>query len=74
MQSRTLSAIEVASNYLVGFTLAWLVAYFLLPLWGWPVGVDDATEVTLLFTGISLIRSYLWRRLFNWIHMRRARC
>ena len=54
----TASAIGIAfaSNVLV------------LPLFGYRVTASDALGIGAVFTGISLVRSYLLRRLFNRWH------
>ncbi len=44
----------------------------ILPLFGYSPGLMDATLIGAAFTAISLIRSYLMRRLFNWIGVRYA--
>lgn len=68
MQTRTMSAIETAANYTLGFALAWGVAFFALPLWGHRLEAAAAAEVTVLFTVISILRSYAIRRIFNRWH------
>lgn len=66
-QSRRMSMIETAVNYSIGFVLAWLLSYYLLPAWGLTQSVTTSTTVTLIFTGVSIIRSYFIRRVFEFL-------
>jgi len=62
-QSKLESLIEVFFNYLSGFLLAYFVyALIVIPT---PWLKDSALWVTTLFTLVSVIRTYLWRRFFN---------
>ena len=67
MQSRTGSMIEVVANYAFGFAVAWAMARWLLPVWGFRAEASAATQATLIFTAVSILRSYLCRRFFNWL-------
>lgn len=71
MQSRLGSMIEVAANYALGFGVAWALARFVLPYWGFRPEAAAATQATLLFTVVSVVRSYACRRLFNYLHKRK---
>lgn len=62
-QTKIESMVEMFFNYLSGFILAYLVyAVIVIPT---PWLKDSAFWVTMLFTVLSVIRSYLWRRFFN---------
>ena len=63
-QSRTLSAIETTLNISSGFCVAWLMTFYVLPMWGYQYSVGQAIEITALYTAVSWLRSYLWRRIF----------
>lgn len=66
MQTKTMSAIEAACNIGSGVFIAWLVTIFLLPVMlDVEIAKGEALEVTLVYTAISLVRSYIWRRFFN---------
>lgn len=65
MQSRGMSAVEAVTNVAVGWGIAMLATWLVLPLFGHPVGVADAAGISAVFTAISLVRSYGLRRLFN---------
>lgn len=71
-QSRQMSMIESISNVVVGFGVSLLANITVLPLFGYSPGLADATFIGIIFTAISLVRSYLMRRLFNWIGVKHA--
>lgn len=70
MQTRTMSAIEVGSSYTIGFIIAWGIAYYILPYWGFRQEISSATSATILFTIVSVVRTYSIRRFFNWLYLR----
>jgi len=74
MQTRKQSALEVALNYLSGFGIAWLTLHYIArPVFGLEISYTQSTEITALFTVVSVARSYAWRRAFNyWQHGRGA--
>jgi hypothetical protein len=67
-QSRTASAVEAVANVAIGFGIAWLATLVVLPAVGVPVNAAQGFWITCAFTVISLVRSYLLRRLFNRLH------
>jgi membrane protein implicated in regulation of membrane protease activity len=68
MQSRQQSIIEVICSTLAAFLLSVLAGAYIYPLFDfYPSGMQNAT-ITFIFTIISLVRSYLFRRFFNWLH------
>lgn len=71
-QPKIWSMIEVLSNYASGFLVAWLVTPLVMALFGFEVNSTKAGGITIIFTFISIIRSYIWRRLFNFIHKRKS--
>jgi hypothetical protein len=73
-QSRRHSLIEASLNTASGFVLSALAGMLIFPLLGWKVSTAQNLEAVSLFTGISVIRSYVWRRVFNWIHHRTPSC
>lgn len=64
MQSRSMSAVEAVANVAVGYVIATLATWIVLPAFGYPVAVGDALQISAFFTVISLLRSYLLRRVF----------
>jgi len=66
MQTRTRSLIEQLANTGSGFLLSLLVWECIVqPVWEIETSFIENLNITLLFTAVSIARSYLWRRLFN---------
>ena len=65
-QSKLESRIEIFVNYVSGFIIAylsWQVLAYGPMTWGW-FDIYDSFIITSIFTVISMIRSYAWRRFF----------
>ena len=65
-QSRLESLVEASLNTASGFVVSllawrWIVA----PFFGLPLDMASNLGVTTFFTVLSVVRSYVWRRLFN---------
>jgi hypothetical protein len=69
-QSRTHSFIESIANVAIGFGINVIANILVLPLFGYDVSVSDAAGIGLIFTFISIARSYLLRRMFNALAVR----
>ena len=65
MQSRQRSALEAVTNVVVGFLVAVGANLLILPAFGYQVTVYDSFAIGWVFTVISMMRSYVLRRLFN---------
>lgn len=65
MQSKKHSIYESISNLIVGFIISMLSLYLIFPI----LNIESSTQqnfiITVYFTVISLIRSYVIRRFFN---------
>lgn len=68
MQSRRGSLIESIVNTAVGFVISLAATYTVLPAFGLPVSPSDGFAISTIFTVISIVRGYLLRRCFNWLH------
>lgn len=64
-QSRRLSAIEAATNVAVGYAVAVLAQIAIFPAFGVHLPLSDNLMIGLVFTAVSLARSYALRRVFN---------
>jgi hypothetical protein len=64
-QTKLGSFIEAWANIAVGFTINFFANMVILPLFGFKVSAGSALEIGLIFTVISLVRSYVLRRWFN---------
>ena len=65
MQSRWMSLVESVANVLVGYIVAVTTQYFVFPLFGLHATLSQNLMIGLIFTGVSLVRSYLLRRAFE---------
>jgi hypothetical protein len=57
--------IEAVTNIVVGYALAVATQFAVFPIYGLKVGVAQNLGLGLAFTAVSLIRSYLLRRVFE---------
>jgi hypothetical protein len=65
------SVMESFVHTFSGMLLAWLITQFVLvPLFDISLSTHDNTIITLVLTGVSLIRGYVVRRGFNWYYKR----
>lgn len=67
-QTSRQSAIETCASTAIGFAIAYVASYTVLPLFGHNVTHGENFWITAIFTVISLVRGYFVRRLFNHIH------
>ena len=65
MQSKKWSLIESIVNILVGYFVALCTQLVVFPLLNIPVKIQDNILIGLIFTAVSLARSYTMRRIFN---------
>jgi hypothetical protein len=66
-QTKLHSHLEASTNLATGFILSLIVWHFLALYLEIPMPLDTNLFITGVFTVVSYIRSYLFRRLFNWI-------
>jgi hypothetical protein len=72
MQPRIESLIESLANIAVGYLVAVGSQMLVFPMFGIDVPTRTNFLIGLWFTGISLVRSYALRRVFNWRLQRRV--
>lgn len=65
MQSRWMSLVESVSNIVVGYCLAVLTQVLVFPLFGLSVSLGENLGIGAVFTVVSLVRSFVLRRIFN---------
>ena len=65
MQSRWMSFVEAVTNIVVGYGLAILTQIIVFPLFGLHASLSENLLIGCFFVGVSLIRSFVIRRLFN---------
>jgi len=64
-QSKLESLAEVTLNVAIGWVIALLTQLIVFPLFGINVTVGEQLSISVIFTAVSIIRSYVIRRWFN---------
>lgn len=64
-QSRTVSIVEAATNVVVGYVLAIATQLAVFPFFGIETSLGEHLTIGFAFVGVSLVRGYLLRRLFE---------
>jgi hypothetical protein len=65
MQAKKHSLLESITNIAIGYGVALLSQIIVFPLVGVKANIGQNITIGIIFTGVSLIRSYVLRRLFN---------
>jgi len=63
-QSRLMSLIEAITNVIVGYGVAVMTQILVFPMFGLEAALGEHMAIGVAFVGVSMIRSYLLRRLF----------
>jgi hypothetical protein len=69
-QTRLMSMIEAITNVVVGYGLAVVTQMLVFPVFGLHTTLAQNLKLGLIFTGISLIRSFALRRAFEAVRAR----
>lgn len=69
-QTKKGSFIEALGNTIVGWTVNYIANLLILPKFGFNVTYSQAFYIGCIFTVISIVRSYVLRRVFNAIKSR----
>ena len=69
-QSRWMSLVEAVTNVLVGYGVAVATQWLVFPIFGLHATLQESLLIGLIFTVVSLIRSYLLRRVFEGLRVR----
>jgi hypothetical protein len=65
-QTRLESFIEQCLNVASGFIISLMVwTFFIVPVWHLDVNMHQNLVITMIFTVVSIVRGYFWRRFFN---------
>lgn len=70
-QLRRHSLLESLCSTATGFLLSFAASYLVFPLFGMRASSGEYFGAVAVFTGISIVRQYVWRRVFNWYHHRK---
>ena len=65
MQSKRESMIESLTSTTIGIIIGIVLNLTILPIFGYPVSWSDSLWISVIFTIVSIIRSYVIRRFFN---------
>lgn len=65
MQSKKDSLIESLTSTTIGVIIGIVLNLTILPIFGYPVSLSDSLWISVIFTIVSIIRSYIIRRWFN---------
>lgn len=68
MQSKLGSAVEAIANVVVGIIVSLISQLVIFGAYGIHISLVENMQMVGYFTLISLVRSYLLRRLFNRLH------
>lgn len=69
-QSKKHSLLESVVNVAIGYGIAILSQIAIFPLFGIHIPLRDNLLIGVIFTVVSIVRSYALRRAFNWWHIR----
>jgi len=64
-QTRLGSLIEAITNIFIGFGINFTANALIFPLFGWSISASQNLSLGLIYTAISIARSYTIRRFFN---------
>lgn len=65
MQSRVGSLVEALVNVLIGYSINFTANMLIFPLFGWNISAKQNLALGVIYTAISIARSYAIRRWFN---------
>jgi len=69
-QKKLHSFSEACVNTFVGFGISLVAQLFVFPLLGIYITYTQNLQIALIFTALSILRNYILRRIFNYIHCR----
>lgn len=72
-QSRKASLAEAWTNIIVGFAINYTANLLIFPLFDMHISYSANFIMGLIYTGISLVRSYVLRRVYNAATVRLSR-
>ena len=67
-----MSLVEAATNVVVGYVLVIATQIVVFPWFGIETGLAEHLTIGLAFVGVSLVRGYLLRRLFEALQVHSA--
>ena len=70
-QSKQMSLLESLTNVAIGYGVAVSAQIMVFPMFGLDVPLSDNLAIGAIFTGISIVRSFTLRRVFEEIRFRK---
>jgi len=71
VQTKKWSIIEITFGLIFGLLLSiFVVQPIVFAMYDVDFGVAGNTQIAVIFTAVSFVRSYFVRRFFNWIHIK----
>ena len=67
-QTRRQSLIEAVINVVVGLGVSMALNFAIFPLFGWHISLQQNLSLGVIYTVVSIARSYCLRRVFNRLH------
>ena len=64
-QSRTMSLVEAVANVVVGYGVAVVSQIMIFPVFGLHTTLAQNLKMGVVFTAVSIVRSYVLRRVFE---------
>ena len=71
-QTRLMSFVESVANVIVGYGVAVATQILIFPIFGLHTTLVQNLQMGLIFTGVSIVRSFILRRLFEAIRVRNS--
>lgn len=68
MQTKRQSLVEAGLNTFSGYVISVIVQLLVFPLFDIHLPLEQNLLLVAIFTAVSIVRSYAWRRLFNRLH------
>ena len=65
MQTKKWSIIETLVSVGIGWLIGVILNMLVLPLFDYDVSLTDGVLISIIFTAVSVVRSYVVRRFFN---------
>ena len=69
-QSRLMSFVEALANVVVGYGIGVGIQLAVFPVFGLAVSLGQNLAIGLVFTAVSIVRSFVLRRLFEAVRTR----
>jgi len=66
-----MSMVETCLNTAIGFVIAIATQLLVFPLFGYSPPLSTNFKIALIFTVVSIVRGFVFRRLFEFLHIRR---